>query len=259
MSASIPAPILAALTLADPSWRPILERGLQAVVAADPDYLPTLARDSFLPTDSRMFAAFAQSFEAVRYVLIGEGPYPRASSATGVCFMDGAVDGLWSPGGLSRQVNRATSLRNFIKMLLVAQGVLNADQASGLAMVEVAAGARAAGSPFIQTLPELEANLTRRGLLLLNASLVFREHVAPLKDAKAWRPFLVVVIEALAAKPVAPTLVLWGKIAAQLQAIEAAGRMPSVVAEHPYNLSFIRNKSMQALFGPMQLLQRPVA
>jgi hypothetical protein len=26
------------------------------------------------------------------------------------------------------------------------------------------------------------------------------------------------------------------------------------VAEHPYNLSFIKNKDMQQLFGPMRLL-----
>ena len=44
-----------------------------------------------------------------------------------------------------------------------------------------------------------------------NASLVFRSHVAPAIDAKAWLPFLQTVLEAL--QPAAPTLVLWGKIA----------------------------------------------
>jgi uracil-DNA glycosylase len=71
-----------------------------------------------------LFAAFAQPLDRVRYVLVGEGPYPRAESATGVCFMDGAVGDLWSEAGLSKPVNRATSLRNFMKMLLVADGQL---------------------------------------------------------------------------------------------------------------------------------------
>ena len=122
--AVLPAGIVAALDLADASWRPHLLAGLAAVAAADPGYLDALAIDDFLPTDGRLFAAFALPLDQVRYVLVGEGPYPRAASATGVCFMDGAVGELWSAAGLSKPVNRATSLRNFMKMLLVADGRL---------------------------------------------------------------------------------------------------------------------------------------
>lgn len=253
----LPEPIRAALRLADSSWLPILERGLEAVHAADPDYLPALAADEYLPTEGRMFAAFMQPFDRVRYVLIGEGPYPRAASATGVCFMDGAVEALWSPAGLSKQVNRATSLRNFLKMLLVADGALDERETSGEAMQAVSARARAIGSPFVQTLTELQANLGKHGFLLLNAALVYRPHVAPLKEARAWRPFLITVLNALATRQSpAPTLVLWGKIAGQLQEIRSIGDMPRLVAEHPYNLSFIGNSTMHGLFGPMRLLLR---
>ncbi|MFM7631901.1 MAG: uracil-DNA glycosylase, partial [Betaproteobacteria bacterium] len=104
-----------ALRLADASWQPVLRKGVAAVAAADPDYLERLAPDVYLPTKGRLFAAFAQPLDAVRYVLVGEGPYPREESATGVCFMDGAVGALWASTGLSKQVNRATSLRNFMK------------------------------------------------------------------------------------------------------------------------------------------------
>ena len=248
---TLPASITSALELAHPSWRPALERGLHAVAAADPAYLPALAADTYLPTRGRLFAAFAQPLDAVRYVLVGEGPYPREDSATGVCFMDGAVGALWSEAGLSKQVNRATSLRNFMKMLLVADGQLQEGDTGGAAMAPVAARARA-DAHTIQTLPELQANLTARGFLLLNAALVFRAHVAPVKDAKAWKPFLQTVLAELAA--VKPVLVLWGKIAEQLQALPEAAVLPQAAAEHPYNLSFIGNKDMQALFGPMQLL-----
>ncbi len=257
----IPESILDALALAHPSWRSTLTKGLQAVAKADPSYLPALATASYLPTEGRIFAAFSLPLDAVRFVLVGEGPYPREASATGVCFMDGAVELLWSDKGLSKQVNRATSLRNFMKMLLVADGLIDAGNSSGEALAHISLKARAIGSPFIQTLTELQANLTRHGFLLLNASLVYRPDVPPLKDAKAWRPFLQTVLEALVehaergnAHP--PTLVLWGKIAEQLGALRATARFPSAVSEHPYNLPFIGNRTMQELFGPMRLLQK---
>ena len=227
------------------------------MAADDPDYLATLAQDDYLPTRGRIFAAFAQPLDAVRYVLVGEGPYPREQSATGVCFMDGAVDALWSPSGLSKPVNRATSLRNFMKMLMVAEGLLTPEATSGAAVAEVAQCALAPNSGFIQTLPALQHNLHSKGFLLLNAALVFRPHVPPVKEAKAWRPLLAEVLAALgsrAGQP-PPTLVLWGKIAGWLDTLPAASCFPRAVAEHPYNLSFIKNKDMQRLFGPMHLLR----
>ncbi|MFD2368180.1 uracil-DNA glycosylase [Pseudoduganella sp. GCM10020061] len=245
----IPDQITAALSLAHPSWRPVLAAGLERM---DADYLRTLATDQYLPTDGRLFAAFALPLDAVRYVLVGEGPYPREQSATGVCFMDGAVDALWCDTGLSKPVNRATSLRNFMKMLLVAEGALSADACAGEAMASVAQDALA--GRYIATLAQLQGKLTAQGFLLLNASLVFRPHVAPAVDARAWLPFLQTVLEALAGLAAPPKLVLWGKIAEQLKKLPESERFGHICAEHPYNLSFISNPEMQALFGPMQLL-----
>lgn len=261
MPTKIPASINDALGLAHPSWRPILTNGLDAIAAADPTYLPALAEDSYLPNQGRIFAAFTLPLDAVRYVLVGEGPYPRAQSATGVCFMDGAVESLWSEKGLSKQVNRATSLRNFLKMLLVADGLLAQGNTSGDAIAHVSMKARAIGSPFIQTLTELQANLTRHGFLLLNATLVYRPDVPPIKEARAWQPFLMTVLTALAthaekSDAPLPTLVLWGKIAEQLNALGITSRFPSAISEHPYNLSFIDNPKMQQLFGRLHLLKK---
>jgi len=250
---TIPPSIAAALGLAHPSWRPILEAGLQAVAQAQPDYLPALAADHYLPTEGRLFAAFALPREAVRYVLVGEGPYPRAESATGVCFMDGAVGDLWSETGLSKPVNRATSLRNFMKMLLVAGGHLQPDATGGAAMAPVAQAARQ--GEMIATLAELQANLLDQGFLLLNAALVFRPHMPPPVEARAWLPFLKTVLAALAGSEA--QLVLWGKIAEQLKSLPEAAALGQLCAEHPYNLSFINHAGMQGLFGPMRLLQGP--
>jgi len=260
MGSLVPGQLLEQLALADPGWRPILAAGLERVAAAHPEYLARLAADDYLPNAGRMFAAFAQPLDAVRYVLVGEGPYPRAQSAIGVCFMDGAVDALWSENGLSKPVNRATSLRNFMKMLLVANGMLSASD-TGAAAIVAALGANASGQPtLVRTRAELQDNLLRQGFLLLNATPVYRKHVPAPQEARPWRHFLACVLEALAehgerTPSALPTLVLWGKVAEVLAQMPASGAFPKVLAEHPYNLSFIDNPAMQALFGPMRLLE----
>ncbi len=263
MTDFLPASIRAALDGVHTSWFPLIERHLQAMVQVNPAYLSDLAASDYLPTEGRLFAAFSQPLDAVRYVLVGEGPYPRAASATGVCFMDGAVGSLWSEKGLSKQVNRATSLRNFMKLLLVADGQLAIENTTGDAISGVAQQAQMRGSAAIQQLTDLQENIVKQGFLLLNASLVFRSDVAPVKDAKAWLPFMQAVLVGVAEAAEGrgqnlPTLVLWGKIAEQLSAYPVTARFPKAVAEHPYNLSFIANPGMQALFGPMQLLKRAV-
>ncbi len=253
----LPSIFLNCIDMAAPSWRPVLAQGLALMARRDPAYLPALANDRFLPTGGRIFAAFEQPLEAVKYVLVGEGPYPREQSATGVCFMDGAVGPLWSAQGLSKPVNRATSLRNFMKMLMVAEGWLQPEATGEESVAPLAAKVMLPGSGVIQTLSELQQHLTDHGFLLLNAALVYRPQVPPVKEAKAWRPFFETVLEALIERPgmPPPTLVLWGRIAQWLEDLSVVSRFPRSAAEHPYNLSFIQNQAMQRLFGPMHLLQ----
>jgi uracil-DNA glycosylase len=260
----LPQFVQVALKQAHPSWHPVLLEGLHEMALQFPDYLPSLEHAQYLPTEHRLFAAFAKPKQDVRYILVGEGPYPRAESATGFSFMDGAVNEIWSsePGaGLSKKVNRATSLRNFIKMLLVADGKLDADQTGIAAMAEFAAKARRPDSGIIATLADLQNNLLQCGFLLLNASLVFREDVAPQKDAKAWQPMLRAILRAFVQEPAIdavrrPQLVLWGKIAEQIRALPEGARFVTLESEHPYNLSFIRNAKMQDFFRSLNLLQR---
>jgi uracil-DNA glycosylase len=257
-----PGLIQDALKAIHPSWLPAVIAGLTAMHAADPGYFANLKEGQFLPSAGRLFAAFSLPLDQVKYVLVGEGPYPREESANGYCFMDGAVTDLWSTeinGGLSKKVNRATSLRNFIKMLLVADGQLDVNYTTGDAMAQVSLSARGENSDFIQSLPELQKNMIAHGFLLLNASLVFRSDVAPIRDARAWQVFLQSIFSALHAhqnlsNDNAVSLVLWGKIAEQLKQIPAANFFPHIIAEHPYNLSFIANTVMQKFFAPMKLL-----
>ncbi|MCM1512071.1 MAG: uracil-DNA glycosylase [Oxalobacter formigenes] len=258
---SFPSFIADSLLRAHSSWQPVLENAVRAVAQADGNYLHALEETAFLPTANRLFAAFSQPLPAVRYVLVGEGPYPREESASGYCFMDGAVQDIWSDKGFSRQVNRATSLRNFLKMLLVAENSLRPEHTGADAMAKVARIAQATDSPYIRRLDELQQALLDRGFLLLNAALVFRPHVPPAKESKAWQPFLSVVMDALADDAAAygrplPLFILWGKMAERLAGLPAFSRFPQICSEHPYNLSFIRHTGMQELFGSMRLLKK---
>ena len=54
-----------ALKRVHPSWQPVLVEGLKAMTRQLPDYLNELAKDDFLPTQGRLFAAFSQPVEAV--------------------------------------------------------------------------------------------------------------------------------------------------------------------------------------------------
>lgn len=251
-----------AIQKAHPSWHTIIRHGLEAVSLQNPDYLTQLSADFFLPTEGRIFAAFTQPLDKVRYILIGEEPYPREESASGYCFMDAAVENIWSENGLSKQVNKAVSLRNFVKMLLVAEGRLQPDKLGKEHMMKLVNDVISHDQTVIRTIEDLQANLLGNGFLLLNASLVFRKEVSAAKETKAWMPFFYSVLGALDAyqkthgKSI--VLVLWGKMAEKFSVEFQDTAYTIAVSEHPYNLSFINNMVMQKLFKPMRLLKRTV-
>ncbi|MFZ6817978.1 uracil-DNA glycosylase [Undibacterium sp. Ji22W] len=247
------------IQLADPSWHLVLHQGLEAVYQQHPDYLSALANSHFFPDSHRLFAAFSIPLHKVNYVLVGEGPYPRVESATGYCFMDGAVDEIWSrdvSAGLSKAVNRATSLRNFVKMLLIDDQKIKLEQTSSATIVPIVQELRSDPDHYVQTMEQLKTNFLRQGFLMLNASLVFRADVSPTVDARAWLPFLQVVFYALAQQKTRPALILWGKIADKLAQISIVNEFESFKSEHPYNLSFITNSTMQNLFSSFNLLRK---
>lgn len=222
-------------------WVPILN---EARLALDSDYFKTLHRDSnWLPGSVSLFAAFRMPLSSVRYILLGESPYPRAQSANGYAFWDAAVDSLWSETGLSKAVNRATSLRNLIKMLLHARGDLQQD-------VSQNAIARLDHSLYVQTASQLFEAMMARGILLLNASLVYSEGLVPY-HARQWRPFMQRLFTLLCEYNPALELILLGRVAAMLQ--DRCG-FRCFQAEHPYNISFITNPAVLAFFKPMDLL-----
>lgn len=227
------------------SWLPIVKTALAKM---EPAYLTALAQSSdWLPGPHTIFNAFSLPLAETQYILFGESPYPRAASANGYAFWDEAVTDLWSPQGLSKAVNRATSLRNFMKMLLLTHKLLTAEDLSQTAISALSKNG------LIQTAADLFGNMQTKGILLLNASLVLSEH--PVKyDAKAWQPFMQSVLQQLAVINPHIQLILLGKIAEYIAALCPALGKNSFVAAHPYNLSFIYDADVLAFFKPLQLL-----
>lgn len=224
-----------------PEWHDVLNK---AFCTLDPAYLQHLKEaQDWLPRRQCLFAAFSQPLSSTRYILLGESPYPRAQSANGYAFWDAQVDSLWSPTGLSKAVNRATSLRNFIKMLLYARG----DLSQGCSQEAIA---KLDKTYYIKTADQLFTSLTEHGFLLLNASLVYSKGQVPY-HARMWRPFMHCLLNELAENYSYLKLILFGKIAAQLP---EAHQFQCLVAEHPYNLSFITNPTVVEFFKPMDLL-----
>jgi uracil-DNA glycosylase len=235
-----------------PQWHSILA---EALTTLDPDYLNSLlADDKWLPGPDLLLNAFKRDLNGVRYLLIGESPYPRRESANGIAFYDAAVGGLWSEQGLSKAVNRATSLRNILKTALLAEGHLRKDNDAKIPQSAIAAVDKRG---LIQTLDELFTNLQRSGFMMLNATPVLHPQRKPLLEARYWQAFLERLLALTRSHSSSPiTLVLWGKIAQQVEAMPASHEYRKLVCEHPYNLSFIDNPLMLALFSDLSALQQ---
>ena len=230
------------------SWLPAIEAGLAAM---DATYLKSLRENStWLPGPEKIFNAFSEPLAAVKIVLLGESPYPRADSANGFAFWDAAVTDLWSETGLSKRVNRATSLRNIIKMLLIADNYLKPDACDQPSIAAINK------EHLIQTNSELFGNLLKHGFLLLNATLVLQAGGKPDIDAKAWQPFLKEIFKAIENQNPRATLLLFGRIAQTMDKLLPSGSFERIVAIHPYNLSFINDKKMIQFFKPLQLLKQ---
>ena len=236
----------------NPSWNDIL---VEAIATMDQAYLDSLRSEpNWLPGVSRLFSAFKNPFDQLRYILIGESPYPRIESANGIAFHDAAVSDLWSEKGLSKSVNRATSLRNIMKTALLAEGLLKPDDEGKVSQTAIADLDK---SSLINSADELFTNWQQRGFLLMNATPVLHDDRKPALEARYWMPFNQTLLRIIAQKSTQRiTLVLWGKIAATIDQMEIKDQFDQIICEHPYNLSFIDNAKMQNLFGELRLLSR---
>ena len=224
-----------------PEWHDLLNSAWRQL---HPEYRKQLQFEHhWLPGPQQLFAAFHQPLSATRFSLLGESPYPRVQSANGYAFWDANVGSLWSATGLSKEVNRATSLRNMLKMLLHARGDLKNDfSQEAIDQLDK--------TNLISTASQLFTAFIQQVFLLLNASLVYSEGKVPY-HARQWQPFMHYLLNQLAESNPNLRLVLFGKIAAL---IPEAARFQRLKAEHPYNVSFITNSQVLAFFKPLDLL-----
>ena len=229
------------------SWEKILS---DAYASLEVEYQRFLAEDKdYFPTKENYFNAFKTLHkEKVRYILFGQDPYPRKESAGGYAFIDTKVQNLFSDSGLSKEVNRATSLRNFIKMALVASDRLKAEDTSQDAIRELDK------TQMIDSIDALRLNFEKNGVLLLNTALIFTDKKSTKKHIKAWKPFIQTLLHALEEN--APTLILFGTHAKDIKKHFSLEAFDAIELEHPYNHTFISNPKALELFGPMHLLDK---
>jgi len=229
----------------DSSWIDILENATSRLT---PKYKELIAQGDYIPKPDKLFSAFKTLAKGdVKYILFGQDPYPREQSAIGYAFIDGAVSDIFSPTGLSTSVNKATSLRNFLKMLLVASAHLDENHTSQSDI------ARLDKADMISTIDTLRINFEKAGVLLLNTSLLFTDKKSSKRHIKEWKPFIESLLEQMI--DTAPKLILFGNHAKEIKKIPIIDSFQTIDIEHPYNTSFIKNKNAHSLFMPMRLLE----
>jgi uracil-DNA glycosylase len=229
-----------------PSWVRII---CDAFFKLDTEFLHRVLKETYLPRNGRLLNAFSLPVENVRYILFGESPYPREESANGYAFWDASVNEIWSDKGLSKAVNRATSLRNIMKTCLVAEGALQSNDTSQKAIADCDK------SNYVKTLSDMFTNLLNQGVLLLNASLTLFPDIPVKKQGAYWQPFINHILESLYDSNIHPTLLLFGKIANDIDNCEVSVNFAKIKTEHPYNLSFIHNPDALRLMKSLSPLQ----
>lgn len=230
------------------SWQNIINASLNNL---DDSYLNFLQEDKkYFPNQQNFLNAFkTMSLNQTKYILFGQDPYPREKSAIGYAFIDGAVNRVWDDtNGLSKEVNKATSLRNFMKMLLICEGQLEENDTSKEAITKVDR------SVYLQSIMQLKNNFEKNGVLLLNTALIFTQKEDSKQHVKMWKPFVNAFLNKIKDENI--KLILFGSMAKEIEKFDVAEGFDKFYCEHPYNVSFITNKKVQKLFGQMKLLEK---
>lgn len=195
-----PAPFGAAL---DPGWARALapvEEHLESMA----NFLrrETAAGRGFLPEADRVLRAFAQPFDDVRVLIVGQDPYPTPGHPVGLSF---AVDARVRP--LPR------SLVNIYR-----------EYSDDLGLPAPPHG-------------DLQA-WAREGVLLLNRVLTVTPGEPASHRGKGWEEVTARAIEALVARERPLVAILWGRQAQSLEPL--LGRTPIIASAHPSPLSAAR-------------------
>ncbi len=230
----------------DHSWKTVLKNSFRAF---DKEYLHYILNDNqFFPNRDNFLNAFKSlSLEKTKYILFGQDPYPRYESAIGYAFIDGRVKEIFSETGLSKEINRATSLRNFIKMLLLCENLINQKDMSQNAIAKINK------TSLCSNILCLKNNFEKNGVLLLNMSLVFSSKNESKYHIKKWRVFVEKFLKEIDDRNI--TLILFGSAAKEINKFHISEYFEKKAFLHPYNISFIQDDEVHKLFKPMNLLR----
>lgn len=229
------------------SWHRIVEKSLKAL---DKEYLEFLQTNkTYFPNKENFLNAFKTLPQSkTKAILFGQDPYPREKSAVGYAFIDGMVEEIFSDTGFSKRVNRATSLRNFLKMQLSVEGFLNDD-------VSQEAIAKTPKDKLINSIYELKNNFEKEGILLLNRALVFTSKTDSRFHIKQFRPFMKTFLQNIAHKDF--TLILFGNEAKTIETLlPSKHNFTLIKTPHPYNVSFIKDEDVKLYFSQLKLIQK---
>lgn len=203
--------------LVHPTWVPAL-----APVAALVSDLGRMLREEvaagrgYLPAGDRVLRAFADPFDAVRVLVVGQDPYPTPAHPIGLSF---AVDRHVRP--LPR------SLQNVYAELAADTG----------------------------TTPPAHGDLsawTRQGVLLLNRVLTVAPGSPGSHRGRGWEQVTDAAVRALVARGTPLVAVLWGRDAQSLRPLLAS--TPVVASVHPSPLSASRGFLGSAPFSAVNRL-----
>lgn len=224
------------------SWQEIINQALNSL---DKKYLEFLDKGEYFPDKNNFLNAFKTlPLEKTKFILFGQDPYPRKQSASGYAFIDTKVEKIFSENGLSKEVNKATSLRNFIKMQLKANNYLKNPTKEEIAKLNK--------DNLINSIIELRQNFEFYGILLLNMSLVFTDKKDSKKHIKQFKPFIQYVLKSL---PKNINLILFGSIAKDVKKL-LTNELDLFSCPHPYNISFIDDENVLLFFQKFRLLDK---
>ena len=188
----------------DPSWQRHLKGEFEKPYFKE---LAAFVKQEYInelvyPPPKKIFRAFDLCpFEQVKVVILGQDPYYGARQANGLCFA--VEDGVQLP----------PSLKNIFKEI-----------ASDL------------GQPLVHKSGDLSRWATQ-GVLLLNATLTVRAHLAGSHQAKGWEAFTDAAIKALSEEREHLVFILWGNYAKQKGAHIDRSKHLVLESAHPSPLS----------------------
>lgn len=187
----------------DPSWKERLEGEFEKPYFRQlTDFVKQEYKSEVVyPAPGHIFRAFDLTpFEKVRVVILGQDPYHGTRQANGLCF------------AVEEGVQIPPSLQNIFK--------------------EVASDV----GPLVHTSGDLE-RWAKQGVLLLNATLTVRAHIAGSHQGKGWEEFTDAAIRALSEERAGLVFILWGNYAKKKGAHIDRTKHLVIESAHPSPLS----------------------